>query len=195
MNGKIIRNNGGVKYFTGEEIKRFMEAVERERNTRDLIIFKTFLYTGLRLKELQGLNVGQVKGKDFLTIIGKGNRERTLPLTLEMKKIFQTFLDWKKEAGESLHPRAPLFRNQRGSGRITARGIEYRVDYYTRKARLERNFSPHAFRHTLGFTLGKKGISIRVIQKLLGHSNINTTAIYVEPDLDQMGQALALSGL
>lgn len=189
MKKKILKHNG-VKYFTDSEVKQFFEAVEKEGNIRDLTIFKTLLFTGLRLSELQGLSVGQVKGRDFLTVIGKGSKERTLPLMPDIKRIFHTFLDWKKEAGESLHPRAPLFKNQQGTGRITARGIEYRVDYYIQKARLERSFSPHAFRHTVGYALGKKGIPIRVIQKLLGHSNINTTAIYVEPDLDQMSQAL-----
>ena len=189
MKRRILKHNG-VKHFTDNEVKPFFEAVEKEGNMRDLTIFKTLLFTGLRLSELQGLNVEQVKSRDFLTVVGKGGKERTLPLTPDMKKIFQDFLEWKKEVGESLHPRAPLFKNQKGTGRITARGIQYRVDYYVKKAKLKRSFSPHAFRHTVGYTLGKKGIPIRVIQKLLGHSNINTTAIYVEPDLDQMGQAL-----
>ena len=189
MKRRILKHNG-VKHFTDNEVKPFFEAVEKEGNMRDLTIFKTLLFTGLRLSELQGLNVEQVKSRDFLTVVGKGGKERTLPLTPDMKKIFQDFLEWKKEVGESLHPRAPLFKNQKGTGRITARGIQYRVDYYVKKAKLERSFSPHAFRHTVGYALGKKGIPIRVIQKLLGHSNINTTAIYVEPDLDQMGQAL-----
>jgi len=189
MKRRVLKHNG-VKHFTDNEVKSFFEAVQKDGNMRDLTIFKTLLFTGLRLSELQGLNVEQVKSRDFLTVVGKGGKERTLPLTPDMKKIFQDFLEWKKEVGESLHPRAPLFKNQKGTGRITARGIQYRVDYYVKKAKLERSFSPHAFRHTVGYTLGKKGIPIRVIQKLLGHSNINTTAIYVEPDLDQMGQAL-----
>jgi len=86
--------------------------------------------------------------------------------------------------------RAPLFCNYRHKKRISPRGIEKRVYYYCRKAGLERTFSPHAFRHTLGFRLGKAGIGIQVIKKLLGHTDIRISSIYVEPDMDQLINAL-----
>lgn len=187
--GKKVRRPG-LKHFTQGEIERFMAAVIAHGNIRDITMFKTLLNTGLRLQELQKLNVEQVKDREFLVVIGKGNKERTIPLTAEMQQVFRSFLEWKAEQKENMRYRAPLFLNYRHTGRISCRGIQKRVIFYSRKAGLERTFSPHAFRHTLGFRLGKQGISIRVIQKLLGHSNVNITAIYVEPDLDQLIKAL-----
>lgn len=182
-----------VKYLTAGERKDFMEAVKKAEDTRDTVVFELLFRTGLRISELAGLNIEKVKGKRFLTIRGKGDRERTIPLTEELKAILEGFIDWKQMNGESIHPRAPLFMNKQGE-RITTRGLRDRVYFYCRKAGLERTFSPHSFRHTLGFELGKAGIPIQVIQKILGHSNINTTRIYTEPSLEQVEQALYTIG-
>jgi integrase/recombinase XerD len=180
----------GLKHFTEEELKQFMDAVKRHGNRRDITMFKTLLNTGLRLQELQKLNVEQVNGRRFLTVVGKGKKERTIPLTPEMQNTFRVFIEWKGRVGENLRYRAPLFLNSQHRQRISPRGIEYRVYFYSRKAGLERSFSPHAFRHTLGFRLGKAGIGIQVIKKLLGHTDIRVSSIYVEPDMDQLINAL-----
>jgi integrase/recombinase XerD len=187
--GKKVKRPG-LKHFTEAEIERFMDAVIRHGNIRDNTIFKTLMNTGLRLQELQRLNIEHVANKEFLVVIGKGNKERTVPLTKEMQGVFKSFLGWKASVGESMRYRAPLFLNSRHARRISPRGIRYRVNFYSKKAGMERIFSPHAFRHTLGFRLGKRGVSIRVIQKLLGHSNMNITSIYVEPDMDMLINAL-----
>lgn len=179
-----------LKHFTEGEITRFMDTVQRLGNKRDITMFKTLQYTGLRVAELQALNIEQVKDKQFLIIIGKGNKERTIPMPTVLRQALQEFLAWKSSTGENMRYRAPLFLNHRKVRRISTRGIQYRVEYYSHKAGLERRFSPHAFRHTLGFRLGKQGVSIRVIQKLLGHSNVNITSIYVEPDMDQLAKAM-----
>ncbi len=180
----------GLKHFTEAELKQFMDAVAMVGNVRDITIFQILLHTGLRLQELQKLNIEQVQGKQFLTVVGKGNKERTIPLTPEMQKVIAEFLEWKGRAGENMRYRAPLFCNYRHKKRISPRGIEKRVYFYCRKANLERTFSPHAFRHTLGFRLGKAGIGIQVIKKLLGHTDIRISSIYVEPDMDQLINAL-----
>jgi site-specific recombinase XerD len=132
-----------------------------------------------------------VHDKDYLIIIGKGNKERTIPINTRLKQIIEEYLRWKKQHRESLHPNAPLFIN-RFRNRLSVRGIQYLMDEYIKKAGLERHLSPHAFRHSVGYRLSKRGVGIRIIQKLLGHSDIRTTAIYVEPDLDQVAQALVL---
>lgn len=182
-----------VKYLTAGERQDFMEAVKKAEDTRDRVVFELLFRTGLRISELTGLNIEKVKGKRFLTILGKGDRERTIPLTEELQGILEEFIDWKAQNGEGLHPRAPLFLNKKGK-RITPRGLRDRVYFYCRKAGLERTFSPHSFRHTLGFELGKNNIPIQVIQKILGHSNINTTRIYTEPCIEQVEQALYTIG-
>ena len=182
-----------VKYLTAEERKDFMEAVKHAGNTRDIVVYELLFKTGLRISELTGLNIEKVKGKRFLNIRGKGDKERTIPLTEDIRALLEGFIVWKQGNGESIHPRTPLFLNKNGK-RISPRGLRDRTYFYCRKAGLEREFSPHAFRHTCGFTLGKNNIPIQVIQKILGHSNINTTRIYTEPDIEQVEQALYTLG-
>jgi len=109
--GEEIATRNEVKYFTKEKRARFMLAIAGGGNTRNLIMFKLFLCTGMRLSELNSLTVGKLK--------------------------------------ESLNYGA------------------------------------------VGFTMGSKGEPIQVIQKLLGHSNLNTTRIYVEPDLDQITASMS----
>ncbi len=187
--GGRIRKEG-LKHFTEAELRKFMDTVERYGNVRDITMFKTLLNTGLRLQELQKLNIEQVQGRQFLTVVGKGRKERTIPLTPEMQGIFASFLEWKGRMGENMRYRAPLFCNAWHKVRLSPRGIEKRVEFYCRKAGMERRFSPHAFRHTLGFRLGKAGIGIQVIKKLLGHTDIRVSSIYIEPDMDQLINAL-----
>ena len=178
---------GERKYFTREERERFIKAVMEKGIMREKVMFNFFLATGKRLSELHGLTVGKVQeGLKYgsLTITGKGDRTRTIPLLNGIKEDLQGFLLWKAEAGESLHPNAPLFCNIKGK-RLSNRAIQQFVKNYCRKAGI-RELSPHSFRHTVGFTMGNRGEPIQVIQKLLGHSNLNTTRIYVEPDLDQI---------
>ena len=183
-----------VKYFTKDERQRFMRTVEQEGNTRDLIMFQLFLATGMRISELNSLTVGKLKaGLSYgkLEVTGKGNKTRTIPLVNGINGDLERFLLWKQENRESIHPNAPVFCNYKGK-KISNRAIQQKVKQYCIKAGI-RELSPHAFRHTVGFTMGNSGEPIQVIQKLLGHSNINTTRIYVEPDLDQVTMSMERS--
>jgi len=191
--GKMGKRNE-VKYFTREERERFMRTVEHAGNNRDLVMFKLFLSTGLRISELNSLTVGHLRqGLSYgkLVITGKGNKTRTIPLVNGINNELERFLSWKQDNSEGLHPNSPIFCNYKGK-KITNRGIQDRVKHYCLKVGI-RELSPHSFRHTVGFTMGNSGEPIQVIQKLLGHSNLNTTRIYVEPDLDQITASMSRS--
>lgn len=193
---KVTVKKTQVKHFTQVEEAMFRRTVEDSGNERDKLMFDLLFDTGLRLSELTGLNVGDVTEKQYLTIVGKGRKERTLPIGSVnglTGKILQ-FIEWKQERGETTHPRAPMFCSKRTrtriNQRISNRDVQYLVNRYVKKAELERHFHPHACRHSFGFKLGRNGVPIQVIKKLLGHSKIETTAIYVEPDMDQLENAL-----
>jgi len=181
-----------VKHFTVSEETKFRQVVGEGGNPRDNLILDILFSTGLRLGELTALNVGDVTGKDYLTVVGKGRKERTIPIgAVEGLKVeIESFLEWKRGHKEDTYPRSPLFCSKPGNRRITDRAIQYMVTRYAKKARLERKFHPHACRHTFGFKLGRKGVPIEVIKKLMGHSKIETTSIYVDPDMDQLKNAL-----
>lgn len=182
-----------IKYFTEQERIKFMEVVKETGNYRDWVMFNLFFLTGLRLSELNNLTIGKVYEAlktGFLEIKGKGKKIRYIPLTEKVRELIIDFLKWKKEKGENLHPQQHLFLNKKGR-KITNRGIQDRVYYYCKKAGI-RLMSPHSFRHSFGFMLGKRGVSIQVIQKLMGHSDINITKIYVEPDMEQLKKSLEI---
>ena len=102
-----------VKYFTREERERFMRTVEQAGNTRDLVMFKLFLSTGLRISELNSLTVGHLRqGLSYgkLEITGKGSKTRTIPLLDTIKSELEAFLAYKQGIGESLpHGENDLF--------------------------------------------------------------------------------------
>jgi len=181
-----------VKYFTKEERERFMTTVEQEGNTRDLIMFKFFLATGMRIGELNGLTVGKLKaGLSYgkLEVTGKGNKTRTIPLVNGINGDLERFLLWKQGNRESIHPNSPVFCNKKGK-RLSNRAINYFIKGYCRQAGI-RELHAHSFRHSVGFQMGKVGIPIQVIGKLLGHQSIATTRIYCEPDIEQVTEAMA----
>ncbi len=168
MNKKIKKTQ--LKHFTSLEEKKFRKSVEEGSSLRDKLMFDLLFNTGLRLSELTGINVGDLKEKKYLTIVGKGRKERTIPIwsVNGLKEEIIGFLEWKRNYGESVHPRSPLFCSKsnriRVNKRISDRAVQYLVNRYTRESGLERNFHPHACRHSFGFKLGKKGIPIQVIK-------------------------------
>ncbi len=152
-----------VKHFTISEEEKFRQTVGEGANPRDNLIFDILFDTGLRLGELTALNVGDVSGKDYLTVVGKGRKERTIPIGAVdgLKEKIESFLVWKRGHGEDTHPRSPLFCSKPGNRRITDRAVQYMVNRYVRKAGLERKFHPHACRHTFGFNWGGRGFRSR----------------------------------
>jgi len=181
-----LRRAVGVKYFRVTEKQAFLQAVQAEGNIRDRVMINLFLATGLRVSELSGLTIGQVSGRTVITVTGKGNKSREIPLLPAIQAELAGFIAWKQDHRESVHPYAPLFCAGQSGKRLSTRAIQHRVKHYCARANLGRTLSPHAFRHTVGYTLGKAGEPIQVIQTLLGHSNLNTTRIYVEPDIEQI---------
>lgn len=174
------------KYLTQEEINRLLNAID---NPRDKFLFFLLGYTGLRLSEVKSLNVGSVKNQQILTVNGKGKKIREIPILPELQVKTRTFLDWKRTNGEPIHPKFALFKSTRGK-RLSARQIQTLMAKYCKKAGLNRKFSPHSLRHSLGFRLGEKGVSIEVIGEILGHSNLSTTGIYVKPSLKRKEQEM-----
>ena len=145
-----------IKYFSPEEKKKLLDFIQKhypdKLAKRSGFMYKLMFSTGLRLSEAVHLNVGDVKDHSFLTIIGKGNKEREIPLSLAIQKEIREFLEWKKVNSEDLTPEAPLFISRKHR-RIGSRGVQHDLDKWVRRAGLEGKYSPHALRHTVGFEL------------------------------------------
>jgi integrase/recombinase XerC/integrase/recombinase XerD len=154
-------------FLTEEELKRVNEAMERlPKHVR--LAFETMLWTGLRVSEVAGLTGEDViveDGKVFLRVrSGKGQKERLVPVM--DRDLAWELLRLSKEKGKD-----PLFGVKVG----TLKDYAYKL-----KRASGVDFHCHRLRHTLATKLLSKGVSIDIVQKVLGHASINTTRRYAE---------------
>ena len=140
-------------------------------------MYKLMFSTGLRLAETTQLNVADVRDRSVLIVLGKGDKERDIPLSIAIHEEIRHFLDWKRMNDEAICPDSPLFVSRKHR-RIGSRGVQHDLDKWVRRAGLEGKYSPHALRHTVGFDLIRKTNNIRKVQEFLGHRSITTTQIY-----------------
>lgn len=149
---------------------------------RDRAILETLYSSGLRVSELTGLNIG---GADLLAgsvrVLGKGGKERIVPLGSKAKKALEEYLELR--GNRELN--APLFLNSRG-GRLTRRSVARIVDRYMIHLETMKKASPHTLRHTFATHLLEGGADLRSIQEMLGHASLSTTQKYTHVSIDRL---------
>jgi integrase/recombinase XerD len=145
---------------------------------RDRTMLELLYATGLRVSELVNLKLAQVNvPQGVIRVLGKGNRERLIPLGEEAVRWLKAFIAGAR--GEILLDRATdyLFPTRRGD-RMTRQAFWHIIKRYARKAGVDRELSPHTLRHAFATHLLNHGADLRVVQMLLGHSDLSTTQIY-----------------
>lgn len=154
---------------------------------RDKAMLELLYATGLRVTELVQLTVDQVHlQQELVRVIGKGNKERLVPLGEEA-------LDWLQryfaEARQVLHaqPGNWVFVTRRG-GPLTRQAFWHRIRYYAQQADIRSHLSPHTLRHAFATHLLNHGADLRVLQMLLGHSDLSTTQIYTHVARERLQQ-------
>ena len=136
----------------------------------------TLLYgCGLRISEALALTTAQLVA-DVLTITGKGNKTRIVPLLPAARAAVARYLDLCPFA---LPPKQPMFRGQKG-GPLNARNIQLLIARLRGALGLPETATPHALRHSFASHLLAHGADLRVIQELLGHASLSTTQVYTE---------------
>jgi site-specific recombinase XerD len=159
---------------------------------RDHALLLTLYNTGARVSELTALTQAHVRfgPTSFVQFLGKGRKERTVPLWPETARVLQA---WFLETGATA--RAPAFPNARG-GHLSRDGVAYILQLAVRRARTTcaslhgQRVSPHVIRHSTALHLLQSGVDIAVIALWLGHESIDTTHVYLESDLATKEQAL-----
>ncbi len=153
---------------------------------RDRAILELLYSSGLRLSELRALDVSQVTAGDaMLRILGKGNKQRLVPIG---GKAMQALEEWlERRAGLVEQSEQALFINKNGK-RLSQRGIQYRLNQWARKHGLGRSLHPHMLRHSFASHLLESSGDLRAVQELLGHSDISTTQIYTHLDYQHLAQ-------
>jgi integrase/recombinase XerD len=153
---------------------------------RDRAMLEVLYATGLRVSELVNLRVGQVNlTQGVIRVVGKGNRERLIPLGEEAVRWLGGFITSAR--GEILLDRTTdyLFPTRRGD-RMTRQAFWHIIKRYARKSGVDRELSPHTLRHAFATHLLNHGADLRVVQMLLGHSDLSTTQIYTHVARERM---------
>ncbi|MGQ0836676.1 MAG: site-specific tyrosine recombinase XerD [Gammaproteobacteria bacterium] len=176
------------KSLTEEEVESLLGAptVADPLGNRDRTMLEVLYATGLRVSELVNLRHAQVNlNQGVLRILGKGNRERLIPLGEEAVRWLTEFT--RGPRGEILLDRTTdyLFPTRRGD-RMTRQAFWHIIKRYARKASIAKELSPHTLRHAFATHLLNHGADLRVVQMLLGHSDLSTTQIYTHVARERM---------
>lgn len=157
---------------------------------RDYCILTLFLNCGMRLSELCSIQMDKIK-EDTLTIIGKGNKERTVYLNEACLKAIKKYLSIRDASKAVLNNKNFLFLSSR-SAPINKRTVEIMIKKHTTNAGLtDDKYTPHKLRHTAATLMYKYGnVDIRSLQGILGHENVSTTQIYTHVDDDSLREAV-----
>ena len=165
------------------------ELTEHQKNLgiRDHAIVTLFLNCGMRLSELVGINIDHIKFDEaILTVIGKGNKQRTVYLNKACINAINEYLETRPTI---LGPDSnALFLSER-KRRISKRMVQTAITEYLEAAGLK-GYSTHKLRHTAATLMYQNGVDVRALQEILGHENIGTTEIYTHVDNYQIRQAM-----
>lgn len=168
-------------YLTKEEAQKLISVID---NDRDRSIVVLFLNTGLRLSELLSIKVDDIKD-DSLTIIGKGNKERTIALNKNTIDCINNYLKIRPDVVKQ----DALFLSTHYK-QMSKSTVQKMIDKYLAKIGRP-DLSTHKLRHSFATFLVKQNIDIKTVSEILGHSNLSTTSRYLHVDLDQKRKAVA----
>lgn len=165
---------------------QLLQSVDGDFQERDRCILTLFLNCGLRISELIGLNLTDVRGEQ-LRVLGKGNKERMLYLNEACIQSIQDYLAVRDN--QRAIDKNALFLSRRRT-RISKAAVEKLVKKYLLKAGLDSTqYSPHKLRHTAATLMLQNGVDVRTLQEVLGHENLNTTQIYTHVDNENLRAA------
>ncbi|MFZ5979473.1 MAG: site-specific tyrosine recombinase XerD [Candidatus Zixiibacteriota bacterium] len=172
-------------YLSPEEIKRIIETIKPEDNdsTRNRAVIELLYGSGLRLSELINLKIADIEFEaGFLRILGKGNKQRLVPLGDFAGKAVTDYLITRKESGSGAESEF-VFLNR--YGKIFSRvGLWKIIKKLVMQAGIVKKVTPHTFRHSFATHLIEGGADLRMVQEMLGHADISTTEIYTKIDRD-----------
>lgn len=181
------------EYLTIEEIERLIGAIDHgtPEGQRNRAIIETLYSCGLRVSELVGLTLSNLYlDVGFIRVIGKGNRERLVPIGSEAIKYMNLYLTHIRPHVSIVKGKEDIvFLNRRGAG-LSRVMIFLIIKDLAGKAGIDKNVHPHTFRHSFATHLVLAGADLRAVQEMLGHRRITTTEIYSHLDRSYLRQTL-----
>ena len=180
------------RYLSLEESRRLLNSIDSRNRDRDYCIICIFLNCGLRISEIVGLNLADVRG-DNLRVIGKGNKERVVYLNDATAEAINAYLTVRAKI-DAVDKNA-LFLSTRRT-RISREAVHNLVKKSLLRAGLDPGkYSAHKLRHTAATLMLKNGVDVRTLQELLGHEHLNTTQIYTHVDSSDLRIAASANPL
>ena len=181
------------EFLTIDEIELIVNQIDRSKKEgeRNLAIIEVLYGCGLRVTELIELKISEIYWEEgFIRIIGKGNRERLVPLGKIASKHLKIYLNEIR-----VHQKVKdlfvdhVFINKNGS-KISRVMIFKIIKKLTEKSGIQKNISPHSLRHSFATHLVEGGADLRSVQEMLGHQSITTTEIYTHLDKNYLKQTI-----
>lgn len=181
-------------FLTEKEVTSLIEKMAEDRkkivSLRNRALTEVMYSSGLRVSEVESLDIENI---DFwngtLRVVGKGNKERLVPIGDIALKAVRDYLKERNEPMEQLRKEGfksrPLFINLRG-GRLTSRAIHMFIQKSARNAGIKRKISPHVLRHSFATHLLDHGCDLRSLQEMLGHKSLSTTQIYAHVTTERL---------
>ena len=181
------------KYLNVDESSKLLNSIVGENSERNFAIILLFLNCGLRLSELVGININRIRD-DTLTVLGKGDKERTIYLNKSCIDAIESYL--KVRPHDGVKDRNALFISKRKT-RISREMVQSIVKKFIQLSGLDSTrYSAHKLRHTAATLMYQHGnVDIRSLQEILGHESISTTEIYTHVDSSQLKEAVASNPL
>ncbi len=155
-------------------------------SSREFLIFELFYSTGMRLSELSSLKVDDFENREFLKVLGKGNKFRSIPISDRVKKAVTSYLPFREKVlNASSKYTESLIISIRGE-KISNRQIQNIVKDGLRRVSNITKKSPHVLRHTFATHMLNNGADLMSIKELLGHSSLSATQIYTHVSIESL---------
>jgi integrase/recombinase XerC len=175
------------KVIVAEDLNNALnQEAEGELGSRDQAMVELFYSAGLRLAELQKLDVpGGDRFPDEIRVLGKGSKERIVPVGGKARAALDA---WLLQRGGIATPDEPALFIGRGGRRLSQRSIQLRLAAWAQAAGLPAHLHPHKLRHSFATHLLESSGDLRAVQELLGHANLATTQIYTQLDWKRLAK-------
>ena len=177
-------------HFSLEDSGERLGAIDGKNALRDYCIITLFLNCGMRLAELVNINITDIRGEK-LTVVGKGNKERTIYLNQACIEAINAYLTVRNTQNATASDRNALFLSSRNK-RISRRSVQHLVEVNVKKLGLDpHKYTTHKLRHTAATLMYQSGVNIRALQEILGHEQLTTTEIYTHVSNEQLKEAVS----